>query len=587
MKLSDYVLDFLKQKGVDTMFYLPGGGCMHLLNSATSDNDIQSVEMLHEQALAIATLSYSDTTCKTGVALVTTGPGATNTITGVLAAYVDSAPCFFLSGQVKTADLKSRFGVRAHGSQEADIVSMVASITKYAVMVTDKNSIRYHLERAWYMAHEGRKGPVWIDVPLDIQGAQIDKTTLKGFVPPVEHNEVNVSGIIALLNEAKRPVIIAGNGMASCRDEFEKLKKTLSIPVIPSWKAMDYVANDDPLYAGRVGGMGDRHGNLTMQNADLIISLGCRLDFSMTGFDRTKWAPKAKKIVVDIDKAELMKLQTDIELPIIANVVDIIRELLKQSDKIALNDLSMWHAKIAEWKEKYPIITTEKYTTDNGKLTTYGFIDTLCNLLPEDAFVAPCSAGTTAEIFFQAFTVKKGQTIRSNHGIGSMGFEIPNAIGMCIANGNRPTICVAGDGGMQLNIQELAGIAGRNLPIKLFVINNQGYASIRNMQNNHFAGHYAGCDESSGLFLPEVKRLANAYCIPYFRTDSLDNLKSSVYAALCESGPSICEVFVDVECIVTPRTATQVQPDGSMRSSLLENQFPFLSEEEVQGNMLN
>ncbi|GHV82976.1 acetolactate synthase [Spirochaetia bacterium] len=592
MKLSDYVFSFLIKKNVDTVFYLPGGGCMHLLDSlaGVSGGDgvrINSVSLLHEQAVAVAAESYANTTGKMGVALVTTGPGATNTITGVLAAYLDSAPVFFISGQVKTADLKSRFGVRTHGSQEADIVTIVSSITKYAAMVTEKNKIRYHLERAWYEAMIGRRGPVLLDIPLDIQGAQIDPDTLESFTPPnSDKTPPNVSIIIDALNDAKRPVLIVGNGVSAHKDDFFALMDILSIPVIPSWKAMDYIANDNPLYAGRAGGMGDRHGNLTMQNADLILSLGCRLDFSITGFDRSVWAPNAKKVIVEIDPSEIKKFENAGNIiPIITGAGKVMKEMLRRAKDIHITDITGWKKQIADWKQKYPLITKEKYKNISGNLTTYSLIDTLCHNLPNNAFVAPCSSGTTAEIFFQAFTVKKGQTVRSNHGLGSMGFEIPNSIGMCIASGNKNTVCIAGDGGMQLNIQELAVISGRKLPIKIFALNNSGYASIRNMQNNHFSGRYKGCDGDSGLFLPNLKKLSAAYDIPYFCIQTEDDLEV-VKEVLKLNTPALCEVFVEKECLVSPRSASQVLPDGTMRSSPLENQFPFLSDAEVEKNKL-
>jgi len=582
VKLSDYVFDFLCKKNVNVVFHLPGGGCMHLLNSLGANKDINAVSMLHEQAVAVACEAYANTTGTPGVALVTTGPGGTNAVTGVLAAHLDSVPCFFISGQVKTTDLKSNFGVRSHGSQEADIVSIVSDITKYAIMVRDKETIRYHLERAWHEMTSGRCGPVWIDIPLDVQGAQIVPEALEGFTPETRKPaDINIQAIISAINKAKRPVIIAGNGLAKCKKNFYSLADFLQFPIIPTWKAMDYISGCNPLYAGRAGGMGDRSGNLTMQNADLIISLGSRLDFSITGFERTEWAVCAQKIIIDIDKNEILKLKGVVKIiPIIADTSDFIDELLSRKAELSLSDISVWKSKINEWKAKYPIEPL------GDKLTTYHFVNELCKQLPEGAYVAPCSAGTTAEIFFQAFRVKPNQVIRSNHGLGSMGFELPNAVGMCIASGMSDVICIAGDGGVQMNIQELAVIRGRNLPIKLFVINNRGYASIRNMQNNHFEGYHIGCDDESGLFLPDINAIAAAYEIPYFKADCIAGLESVVKSALQTCGPVICEIKVDVECFLTLRTATKIMPDGSLKSSPLENQFPFLSDEEMKGNML-
>jgi acetolactate synthase-1/2/3 large subunit len=577
---------FLKEKGVDTVFYLAGGGCMHLVDSLATSG-LNAFALLHEQAVAVACEAYANTKNSPGALLVTTGPGATNAVTGVLAAYLDSTPCFVISGQVKTSDLKTRYGVRALGSQEADIISIAQTITKYAVMVTDKNSIRYHLEYAWHMMTSGRKGPVWLDIPLDVQGSEVEASSLAGFLPHKSGSSFDVSSpIIAALNAAKRPLIIVGNGVSAYRREFLELAERLGIPIAPTWKAMDIIPNSHPLYAGRVGGMGDRHGNLSMQNADLLLCLGSRLDFSVTGFDRTEWAPRAQKIVVEIDPAEIAKMEgVSYMMPIIADIGNVISELKLHRDGLVENSYKEWKAQIAQWKERYPVNSAEKYTAPEGGFTTYAFMDALCRHLPEGAYVAPCSAGTTAEIFFQAFTVKAGQTVRSNHGLGAMGFEIPNAIGMCVANGGQSVVCVAGDGGMQLNIQELAIISGRKLPIKVFVINNRGYASIRNMQNGHFGGRHLGCDDASGMYLPEMRGVAAAYGIPYFRTDSLETLDETIKAALSEHS-AICEIVVAGNCIVNPRTATTLMPDGSMRSSLLENQHPPLPDDEAERNML-
>jgi acetolactate synthase-1/2/3 large subunit len=582
LKVSDYVFSFLSERGINTVFYLPGGGCMHLVDSlGRYSNNIKSVSLLHEQAVSVAAESYANTSGNPGCALVTTGPGGTNSVTGVLAAYLDSSPVFFLSGQVKTTDLKSRFGVRSHGSQEADIISIVKSVTKYAIMVTDKAQIRYELEKAWYEMTNGRKGPVWVDIPLDVQGAQIESDKLCGFTPQTYKYQVDISELVTSLKTAKRPVIIAGNGLNACKKQFYELLEYLQIPVIPTWKAIDYIPNAHPLYAGRAGGMGDRHGNFTMQNADLLLCLGARLDFSITGYDRSEWAVKAKKIIIEIDPAEITKLEgADNIFPLIADVKDVLSELLDQVSKINTPDLTDWKAQITKWKSNYPISTSKK------ELTTYALVKTLSEHLPEGAHVAPCSSGTTAEIFFQMFKVKQGQTVRSNHGLGSMGFEIPNAIGMCIASEGKEVISIAGDGGMQLNIQELAVIAGRKLPIKIFVINNSGYASIRNMQNNHFKCNYFGCDECSGLYLPDFEKLSTAYDIGYKRISKVENLDEVVKYVLNYNGAILCEVCVVGDCLVTPRTATQILPDGSMRSSRLENQFPFLKDEEIIENML-
>lgn len=585
MKVSDYVMEFLADKGIKDMFFLPGGGCMHLTDSLGKCERIREISLLHEQAVSIACEVYTSTSEKVGAALVTTGPGGTNAVTGVLSSYQDSVPCIFISGQVKMADLKSRFGLRGMATQEAGIVEIVESITKYAVMVTDKEKIRYHLEKAWYEATTGRKGPVWIDIPLDIQGAQIDPNTLEGYVEPPHENlckSENINKVIDLLNEAQRPVIMTGNGLMYCKEDFYELADYLQIPIIPSWKFADLIANDHPLYVGRCGTLGERAANYAMQNADLIISLGCRLDYSITSYDRENWATKAKKVIVEIEENEIRKLQIPVDVPIVCDVKDFISELVQQKDRISLKDISAWKDRISEWQKKYPIITDKHYEDING-LSTYAVVAEVCKRLDKDAVIVPSSAGTVAEIVFQSVQLKQGQKLRTNNGLGSMGYELPGAIGAWAAE-NKEIICFAADGGIQMNIQELATVAGRNMPIKIFLICNNGYASIQNMQRNHFK-RYVGSNTDSGLYIPDMAAIGKAYGLTVFEASKVAELGEVIDKTLQAEGPVLSIMHVDVMCLVEPRSATQILPDGSLRSSTLENQFPFLSDEEVAENM--
>lgn len=581
MKLSDYVMRFLAEKGISTLFYLPGGGCMHLVNSLAEIEEIKGVSLLHEQAAAIAAESYAFAGEKPGALLVTTGPGGTNAITGVLSAYIDSMPVFVLSGQVKTSDLKSRFHVRALGSQEADIVSMVKEITKYAVMVTDPKKIRFHLEKAWYEMNDGKKGPVWIDLPLDIQGTDIDPEALEGFIPEKAGTpdiSASVSEIISMLEQASRPVIMIGNGVRPYRERLYELLERLQIPVIPSWKGLDLMHNGHPLYIGRCGSLGERAANFAMQTSDFILSLGCRLDFSITGFDQSGWAKNAKKAVVDVDAAELRKLEgASVTLALEADAGMVIEALL--NNEIHLQNFTEWKTKIAGWKQRYPILPAPK--TVSGLLSTYEMVEKLCEMAPDDIVFVPTSSGTACEIFNQGAVLKKGQVVRSNHGLGAMGFEIPASIGACVALG-RMVFCIAGDGGMQLNIQELASIAGRKLPVKIFVVNNNGYASIRGMQRTHFEGHYFGSNRSTGLFLPDSCEIARAYGIAAMKVTTLMELEHAIQCALETQEPFLCDVVVDPMCTVSPKTASRVLPDGSMASSRLEDLSPFLPAEVLE-----
>lgn len=585
MKVSDYVMEFLADKGIKDMFFLPGGGCMHLTDSLGKCERIREISLLHEQAVSIACEVYTSTSEQVGAALVTTGPGGTNAVTGVLSSYQDSVPCIFISGQVKTADLKSRFGLRGMATQEAGIVEIVESITKYAVMVTDKEKIRYHLEKAWYEATTGRKGPVWIDIPLDVQGAQIEPNTLEGYTEPSHENlckPESVNKVIDLLNEAQRPIIMTGNGLMYCKESFYELADYLQIPIIPSWKFADLIANDHPLYVGRCGTLGERAANYAMQNADLIISLGCRLDYSITSYDRANWATKAKKVIVEIEENEIRKLQISVDVPIVCDVKDFISELMQQKERIELKDISAWKEKISEWQKKYPIITDKHYEDTNG-LSTYAVVAEVCKRLDKDAVIVPSSAGTVAEIVFQSIQLKQGQKLRTNNGLGSMGYELPGAIGAWAAE-NREIICFAADGGIQMNIQELATVAGRNMPIKIFLICNNGYASIQNMQRNHFK-RYVGSNTDSGLYIPDMAAIGKAYGLTVFEASKVAELGEVIDKTLWTEGPVLSIMHVDVMCLVEPRSATQILPDGSLRSSTLENQFPFLSDEEVAENM--
>jgi acetolactate synthase-1/2/3 large subunit len=580
MKLSDYVMAFLHDHGVTDMFYLPGGGCMHLLDSLGS-SPIREFSMLHEQAATVAAEAFANTTGRVGAVLATTGPGATNTVTGIVAAYNDSTPVFVLTGQVKTTDMKTRYGVRSMGNQEADIVSIVSSVTKYAATVLDPQDIRMHLERAWHEAVSPRRGPVLIDIPLDVQAADIDPEALQGFIPETASFEPDVSRILEQIAGCSRPCLIAGNGVSQCLPDFKELAWKLGFPVIPTWKACDLIAHDSDFYAGHAGPLGDRPGNLAMQNADLLLCIGARMDFSVTGYDRSQWAPDAVKIVVDIDASELSKLEEVAGITTIhCDCEAFIAAMLDNIGQTQMPDITAWLDCVREWKDAYPISAISPHQEDSA-LSIYDFVAELSAQLPDDARIVPSSSGVTAEVFYQAFKLKGGQRVIGSHALGSMGFDVPAAIGMCVASGFKPVACVAGDGGIQLNIQELAVIAGKRLPIAIFVMNNKGYASIRNMQDNHFKGRHIGCDEASGLSLPRMQDLAAAYGLDYLCCDSMDSLPKAVAAALAPARPVLCEVIVTESSAVALRTATVVQADGSIVSSPLDGQHPLISRDEL------
>ncbi|MDI9571057.1 MAG: thiamine pyrophosphate-binding protein [Pseudomonadota bacterium] len=595
MKLSDYVMQFIARQGIEHIFYLPGGGAMHLVDSLGKLKDVESVCCLHEQAVAIAAQSYAMHTNHLGVGLVTTGPGGTNAITGVCAAWIDSVPCLFVSGQVKRSDMMTGKRLRQLGIQEADIIAMVHPITKYAITVKEPSSIRYHLEKALFLAKNGRPGPVWLDIPLDVQGTIIDETSLEGFniaeikqkKPEASFIKKAVGKIFGYLNKSKRPIIIAGDGIkiSKSKDLFLEIINHLDVPVVPTWKAMDMLHEKHGLYAGRCGILGERSANFAVQNSDLLLCIGSKLDFTQTGFDTKSFARAAKKIVIDIDKNEIKKLDFKVDLKIIADAGLVLKEIADQLNNLKLKDRSDWKDKIKQWRKKYPIVSAEYYT-ESGLVNPYMLIDVLSEEATCDDVIHPCCAGTAAEYNFQAFKIKENQKFITNHGLGPMGFELPASIGACLANRGKRTICVAGDGGFQLNIQELETLRRLNLPVKIFIMNNNGYSSIRTMQETHFGGHHVGNDPSSGLTLPDIIRVAEAYKIKATRIYDASELRAKVKETLEYPGPVVCDVMVIPDFKVSPKVAAQRREDGTMVSKPLEDQWPFLDRDELAANMM-
>lgn len=595
MKLSDYVFQFIAEQRVKHVFMLPGGGAMHLVDSLGRNKKLTYICNLHEQACAIAAEAYARVTNNLGVALVTTGPGGTNAITGVAGAWLASTPCLIISGQVKRQDMKSNSGVRQKGQQELDIVSIVKSITKYAIVVTEPDTIRYHLEKAVYMAKEGRKGPVWIDIPLDVQATQINPSELQGFDEYGKINHVGdisklsqkVSQSIRLLNEAERPVLLAGNGVhyAGAKRALFQLANILKIPVLTTWAGNDLFADDYPLFMGKPGTLASRGANFTIQNADCLISIGARLDFDVTGFNQKNFSRASKKIVVDIDPAEIKKLQMTVNVPVPTDAMSFIQEFIKQKIIIKPKNRQEWLLRCQDWKNKYPVVLPE-YWKQNEYVNSYVFAHVLSEELTGDDLIIPGSSGSGIDTFWLSFKSKKGQRVFSTGGLGAMGFGIPASIGGCLASGRKRTITVDGDGGFHMNAQELQTVACLKLPIKYFVLNNQGYASIRNMERNHFRGHLVGCDKSSGLSLPDTLSVAHAYSVATAKLKSHKALRQNIRKILDSSGPIVCEVMVDPDQPVAPRASSAVKPDGTMVSKPLEDLWPFLEREEFLDNMI-
>jgi acetolactate synthase-1/2/3 large subunit len=594
IKLSDFVAAYIK-KYTNHVFLLPGGGNMHLVDSFGKEPGLNVVSCLHEQAVAIAADGYAQYSNGIGVALVTTGPGGTNTVTGVAGSWVESVPLVVISGQVKTSDIKKSPKMRILGLQEIDIVSIVSSITKYAVTVTEPNSILFHLEKAVFLARSGRPGPVWIDIPLDVQAAIIDIEKLEKFDSPDESTEeINsadlkskVAKTLQLLAKSKRPVLFIGNGvrLAHCDKIFREVIQKLNVPLLTTWKASDLLSMNHPLFYGRPGTVAQRGANFIQQNSDFILSLGCRLDFGQIGYAQDTFAREARKVIVDIDPIEFTKFKFAIDEKIQINVKDFLDELFEQLKTIELPRWHDWHERCKKWKEHYPVVLSE-YRSKSAYVSTYVLVETLSKIASSQDIIIPCSSGSGADIISQSFSVKEGQRILNSPGFGAMGFGIPQSIGACIASGNKRTICINGDGGFQLNIQELETIKRLNLPVKFFYLNNQGYLSIRATQKNYFEGRLVASGVASGLTLPDIQKIGSAYGIASNKIFRHSDLEKCIQQAFLTDGPFICEVMVDPEEEVAPKVKSALTASGKMISKPLEDLAPFLDRKEFMDNMI-
>jgi acetolactate synthase I/II/III large subunit len=588
VKLSDYVMEFLVARGVRHVFVLPGGGAMHLDDSLGSCKDLEYVCFLHEQALAIAAEAYGQFTNSPGVGIVTSGPGGTNAVTGVAAAYIDSTPCVFISGQAKRPDLKGDSGVRQMGSQEVDIVSIVSCITKYAVTVMEPADIRYHLERAWQEATSGRMGPVWIDIPLDVQAAQVDPPGLRGFRPAEDRPgapHACIDEVVGLLNGAERPAILAGNGvkLAGAQDELVRFAEANNIPVLLTWKAIDTLAHEHRLNYGSPGIMGSRAANFIVQNCDLLLIIGCRLDPSITAFDAASFARNARRVMVDVDEAEIRKVP-GIHVPVVDDAGRFLSALAARHAAIAGSEHDAWLSYCADLRGRYPVVAGEVGGGDGVDL--YVFVDALFERLSSGDVITPESSGAAGEITYQAMRVKKGQLVKNAAGLGAMGFGLPYAIGACIACDRRRTVLVNGDGAFQLNLQELETVARLALPVKIFILDNGGYGSIAATQRNLFEGRLVAATPESGLTLPDLEAVASVYGLHFRRVTHEGDLEGAIMDTLDAPGPAMCCVRVSSSQVTSPRVQSMKTPEGSMVSKPLEDMWPYLPREELVANMI-
>ncbi len=599
IRVADFIAQSLVEHGVDHVFIVTGGGAMHLNDAFGRAKGMHYVACHHEQACAIAAEGYARTSGRMAAVNVTTGPGGTNAITGVWGAYVDSVPMIVVSGQVKfeTVVRSTDLPLRQLGDQEVDITRMVASCTKYAVMVTDPSSIRYHLERALHLAAAGRPGPVWLDIPMNVQGALVDPETLRGYDPSEDAATQNPKGDLAAVSEvlerlsrAERPVILVGQGVRAS-GSHEKLlgfAERLGIPIAVSFNALDVVWDDHPLFVGRQGTIGDRAGNFAVQNSDLLLVLGCRLNIRQISYAWEHFARAAYKIMIDVDAAEMKKPTLKIDLPIHADLGAFLDRALELTEQRPSAKHQSWVAWCQERRVRYPVLLPEYWNVQNA-VNPYPFMDTLFRALPEGTTVVS-GDGTASVTSFQAAVLKRGMRLFHNSGSAPMGFDLPAAVGAAIARGaeknGKPIVCLAGDGSIQMNLQELQTIATHRLPVKVFVLNNRGYHSIRQTQQNYFPDNVVGCGTESGLGFPDVEKLAQAFDYPYFRASNHGDMRAAIEKTLAHDGRAICEVFLDLGQVFAPKLASRRLDDGRMVSSPLEDLAPFLPREELAANML-
>lgn len=594
IKVSDYVANFIAQQGIKHVFMLTGGGAMHLNESFGKHPELEVVFNHHEQASAMGAESYARLLGKPAVINVTTGPGGINAINGVFGAWTDSVPMIVISGQVRydTTVESSGLPLRQLGDQECEIIKMVTPITKYAVMITDPQTILTHLKKAVHLATSGRPGPVWVDIPMNIQGTFIDETTLFDESDSLEQNKIAsideavIEKVIQALKKAERPVLLVGGGVraGNGHEEFLALVDALKIPVVTAWNAHDLIDDENPYYMGRPGTIGNRAGNFIVQNSDLLLVLGSRLNIRQIGYNYKTFAREAFKIMVDIDPTEMIKPTLSIDLPICAHAKVFAKELSNKLKTEAIGSKTEWLDWCTYRKNKYPVVLKE-YWELKEKVNPYCFMQTLSESLPENQ-ITVTGDGTACVTSFQAMKIKKGQRLFTNSGSASMGYDLPGAIGACVASNKEKVICIAGDGSIQQNIQELATISFNEYPIKIFVLNNNGYHSIRQTQQNFFGSKLVGVGPDSGLGFPCFEKLASVYGLDYYRCDNHGHMKDIIEKTLEGNRPVICEVMLTLEQQFSPKASSMRLSDGRMVSKPLEDLAPFLSREEFASNMI-
>ncbi|MCQ2533849.1 MAG: thiamine pyrophosphate-binding protein [Clostridia bacterium] len=592
IKVAQLIADFLTERGVTHMFTVTGGGAMHLNDAFGHKEGLTCIYNHHEQASSIAAEGYARLTGNIAGLCVTSGPGGTNAITGVMGGYLDSIPMFVVSGQVKretTIWACPELPLRQLGDQEFPIINSVGSMTKYAVMITEPNDILYHLQKAWFLANNGRKGPVWLDVPLDVQGAIVEMDDLKVFdgteeadflmeEEKPEYSSDTTKAILDKIYNAKRPVILAGTGirLANGYSEFKKAVEKLQIPVVTAWNAHDVMEDDNPYYCGRPGTVGTRGGNFVVQEADVLLVIGCRMNIRQISYNYKEWAKNAYKIVVEIDEAELNKPTVNVDMKVHADLLDVLKSI-NESDYKA----NPVHAEWVKWGRdidaRFPACLPE-YNNVTKPMNPYVFIDRMSKTLDEGDKVI-CGNGSACVITFQGMHIKKDQRLFTNSGCAAMGYGFPAALGAAVAEGGSRVICIDGDGSFQMNMQEMQTIVYNKLNLKTFILNNNGYHSIRQTQTNLFNPPLVGVCDGNGLSFPDLCKLSDAYGMRYVRIDDSSDIEAKVKKVLSGNDPVLCEVVVDEKQNFEPKLSSKRLPDGTMVSPPIDDMFPFLDRE--------
>lgn len=602
-KVSDFIADFVADAGIRDIFTVPGGLAMHMNDSFGHHPRIRCTYQHHEQACAMAGEAYAKYSGKMAGVCVTAGPGATNAVTGVLGCWMSSIPLIVFSGQtrVATSVASTNLPLRSRGIQECDIVDVVKPITKYAVKITDPEEIRYHLGRAVYLARHGRPGPVWLDIPLDVQGGSIETDTLRAYDPEEDADQKNpvisdavVSEIVDRLAAAKRPVLFPGFGvrLAGAHDAFVLMAELLGVPVVTGVSSVDAMDYDHPLYVGRCGGTGDRAGNFAVQNSDVFFSEGCRLSYSQTGFKTESWAREAYKILSDIDINEVKKTDLRADLPVAADALELTEKIIAEARRRGatkehpLNGEDGWRELCRTWKARYKAVSEEHYRVlEEGRTNIYAFYDKLSDALPEDAAIM-VSVGTSRVVGSQTFRIKKGQRFITNSNTASMGFDLPAIVGISRAEPGKTVVCVTGEGCLMMNLQEFQTLRQNHIPFRLFVVNNEGYHSVRQTQSGFFKTSLVGVGEESGdLSFPDLGLLAPAFGLSYRACHSPEDLSDAIRETLESEESCICEIFVTKKQFTEPKISSRKLEDGSMVSAPLEDMYPFLPREELRENL--